>query len=161
MSLDLHIISPEPVVKHGTGVFVRENGQNVELKTMAEVRERFPDSDLSHISEFDYEDDDFWHGNITHKMCKMANEVPIEGADLTLCDLLWCPDEHEITTAGAPGYREWVLRGYLYLRAHREELQPLNPENGWGNYDQLLQFTLDFLQHLIMAGDEFEIKAGR
>gem|GEM_PF-6049046 len=50
MSLDLHIITPEPVIKHGTGVYVRENGQTLELKTMEEVRAHFPDKDLSHMS---------------------------------------------------------------------------------------------------------------
>lgn len=59
MSLDLHIISPEPVIKHGTGIYIRENGQTLELKTMEEVQAHFPDKDLSHICEFDYEDEDF------------------------------------------------------------------------------------------------------
>ena len=64
-------------------------------------------------------------------------------------------------TAGSPGYREHVLKGYLYLRTHKEEILPLNPDNGWGNYDQLLAFTLDFLLHLIAADDDFEIYASR
>lgn len=68
MSLDLYIISPKPVVKHGTGVYIRENGRNVELKTMEEVRAHFPDSDLSYIHEFDYTDENYWHANITHNM---------------------------------------------------------------------------------------------
>ena len=74
MSLDLHIISPAPVVRHGTGVYIRENGRNVELKTMEEVRAHFPDSDLLHIHEYDYTDEDYWHGNITHNMGKMADD---------------------------------------------------------------------------------------
>lgn len=161
MSLDLYITSKTPIRKRGTGVYVRENGQTVELKTMEEVRSHFPDADLSHISVHEYEDGDFWHGNITHNMNEMASEVPIEGVELTLCDLLWRPDEHGFATAGLPGYREFVLKGYLYLRAHKEELLPLNPDNGWGNYDQLRAFTLDFLQHLISADDDFEIYALR
>ena len=161
MSLDLYITSKTPIRKRGTGVYVRENGQTVELKTVEEVRSHFPDAGLSHISVHEYEDGDFWHGNITHNMNKMASEVPIEGTELTLYDLLWRPDEHNFATAGSLGYREKVLKGYLYLRAHKEELLPLNPDNGWGNYDQLLAFTLDFLQHLIMAEDNFEIYASR
>lgn len=50
MSLDLYITSKTPIRKRGTGVFVRENGQTVELKTMEEVRSHFPDADLSHIT---------------------------------------------------------------------------------------------------------------
>ena len=160
MSLDLHIISPEPVIKHGTGVYIRENGQTLELKTMEEVQAHFPDKDLSQICEFDYEDEDFWHGNITHNMGKMAREVPVEGTNLSLYDLLWHPEDQGFNSAGAPGYRVYVLKGYIYLRAHREELLPLNPDNGWGNYDLLLSFTEDFLVHLIRAGDDFRVEAG-
>ena len=101
MSLDLYITSKTPIRKRGTGVYVRENGQTVELKTMEEVRSHFPDADLSHISVHEYEDGDFWHGNITHNMNEMASEVPIEGVELTLYDLLWRPDEHGFATAGS------------------------------------------------------------
>lgn len=161
MSLDLHIKSKTLIRKRGTGVYVRENGQTFELKTMEEVRSHFPDADLSHISVYEYEDNDFWHGNITHNMNEMASVVPIDGTELTLYNLLWRPDEHDFETAGSTNYREYVLKGYLYLRAQKEELLPLNPDNGWGNYDQLLAFTLDFLQHLIAADDDFEIYASR
>ena len=161
MSLDLYITSRTPIRKRGTGVYARENGQTVELKKMEEVHSHFPDADLSHISVYEYEDEDFWHGNITHNMNKMASEVPIEGTKLTLYDLLWRPDEHGFATAGSSSYREYMLKGYLYLRTYKEELLPLNPDNGWGNYDQLLAFTLDFLQHLITADDDFEIYASR
>jgi len=161
MSLDLYITSKTPIRKRGTGVYVRENGHTVELKTMEEVRSHFPDADLSHISVREYEDEDFWHGNITHNMNEMASEVPIDGTELTLYDLLWRPDEHGFATAGSLGYREYVLKGYQYLRSHKEELPQLNPDNGWGNYDQLCAFTLNFLQHLIAADDDFEIYASR
>ena len=150
----------EEVFQHGTGVYIRENGQTIELKTMEEVRAHFPDSDLSHISEFDCEDDEFWHGNITHNMTNMASEVPIEGTEWTLYDLLWQPHEQGFDKAGAPGYRESVLKGYLYLRGHKEELLPFNPDNGWGNYALLLDFTEDFLLHLIKAGDGYLVEAG-
>ena len=133
----------------------------MELKTVEEVRSHFPDADLSDISVYEYEDDSLWHGNITHNMNEMASKVPIEGTELTLYDLLWRPEEHNFATAGAPYYREYVLKGFLYLRTHKEELLPLNPDNGWGDYEQLLAFTLDYLQHLIAADDDFEIYASR
>jgi len=57
MSLDLYIKTKTPVVKRGTGVYVRENGKTKELKTMTEVKERFPDVDLSQIKIFEYETD--------------------------------------------------------------------------------------------------------
>ena len=161
MSLDLYIISPEPVVKRGTGVFIRRNGQNFELKTLEEVKQCFPNSDLSRISVYEYADEYYWHGNITHNMNEMARHVPIEGSDQTLYDLLWRPEEQGFLAAGSRGYREAVLKGYLYLRGHSENLAQFNPDNGWGDYDLLLSFTEDFLLHLIKAGDEFPVEASR
>lgn len=38
MRLDLYITSKTTIHKRGTGVYDRENGQTVELKTMEEVR---------------------------------------------------------------------------------------------------------------------------
>ena len=60
MSLDLHIKSKTPILKHGTGVYVREKGGTRELESLAEVRKYFPDADISHIKEFDYETDQRW-----------------------------------------------------------------------------------------------------
>lgn len=126
---------------------------------MEEVRKHFPDSDLSNISEYEYADEDYWHGNITHNMTGMAGHVPVAGSGLTLYDFLWHPEEHGFLMAGSPGYRDGVLRGYLYLREHRKSLILYNPENGWGDYSLLLGFTEDFLMHLIKAGDDYPVKA--
>lgn len=161
MSLDLYIRSRRPIHKRGTGIFIREKGRLFELKTLEDVRAYFPDKDLSHITIDEYEDYDFWHGNITHNMKRMASAVLIEGTELTLCDLLWRPDECGVTTVGSPGYKENVRRGFLYLRRHREDLSLLNPENGWGNYKQLFEFTRDYLLHLNTAEDDFKIEVSR
>ena len=159
MSLDLYIVSPEPVVKRGTGVYVREYGQNVELKTLSEVRAHFPNADLSRIREYEYTDNDYWHGNITHNMCEMARHVPIEGTEMSLYDLLWHPEHFGFTKAGSVGYRSGVLKGYIHLKNHQEELISFNPDNKWGNYEQLLRFTEGFLIHLIKAEDVFSVEA--
>ena len=58
MSLDLYITSKIPVRKRGTGVYVRENGRTLELKTLNEVIDHFPDADISHIKEYVYETDE-------------------------------------------------------------------------------------------------------
>lgn len=58
MSLDLYIRSKTPVCKRGTGVYIRENGKTRELKTVAEVKEYFPDADLSDIKMQEYETND-------------------------------------------------------------------------------------------------------
>ena len=117
MSLDLHIKSKTPILKHGTGVYVRENGRNRELESLAEVRKYFPDADLSHIKEFDYETDDVWHENITHNMTEMADHVPI--GKLTLYDYLWRPKEHGFELASSD-YLRGVFEGLLYLKNHKD-----------------------------------------
>ncbi len=81
MSLDLYIKSCRPVRHRGTGVFVRDNGQTRELKTLAEVREHFPDADLTDVHVTDYEDDELFHANLTHNLTEMASHIPIAGTD--------------------------------------------------------------------------------
>lgn len=81
MSLDLYIYSHRPVRHQGTGVFVRDNGQTRELKTIDEVRQHFPDADLSDIHVIDYEDNELFHLNLTHNLTEMASHVPIAGTD--------------------------------------------------------------------------------
>ena len=66
MSLDLYIKSEKTKQERGTGVYVRENGRTVELKTLDEVKKHFPNADFSHIREDIYETNIVWHENITH-----------------------------------------------------------------------------------------------
>lgn len=116
MSLDLYIYSHRPVRHQGTGVFVRDNGQTRELKTIDEVRQHFPDADLSDIHVTDYEDNELFHLNLTHNLAEMASHVPIAGTDghltlpkdyerdkpdftpepLTAYNLLWHPETNPL-----------------------------------------------------------------
>ena len=163
MSLDLYIISPEPVKKTGTGVYIRENGKTVELKTIEEVKQRFPDTDVSAIEERTIETDEFWHGNITHNLGRMAKEVQLaertkDGSFITLYDILW---EGELTMKS-----KWLLVSLLSKAVHELDNKPtkyqmFNPENGWGTYEQLLQFTKDFLKAVINAPEGSHIEIDR
>ena len=81
MSLDLYIRSRHPVKHRGTGVFIRDNGQTRELKTIEEVKAHFPDADTSDIDIREWEDDELFHCNMTHNLAGMASLVPIEGTD--------------------------------------------------------------------------------
>ena len=152
MSLDLYIKTSTPVIKRGTGVYVREDGKTKELKTMAEVKERFPDADMSRIKVFEYETDEVWHENITHNMNKMADQVPI--GKNTLYDYLWRPDEIEITHITRE-YATAVFNGLIYMKEHKEELlpfePPIDPETGerWGNYDLLVSFCASLVKCLM------------
>ena len=165
MSLDLYITSKTPVRKRGTGVYVRENGRTLELKTLNEVIDHFPDADTSHIKEYVYETDEVWHENITHNMTEMAHHVPI--GELTLYDYLWHPEENGFKVASEE-YLKGLFEGLLYLKKHKKELlpyePPINPKTGerWGDYDLLLSFCvslvkclmeLDFSQEYVIESD--------
>lgn len=119
MSLDLHNISKSPILKDGTGVYVREKGELRELESLTEARKYFPDADISHIKEFGYETDDMWHGNITLNMTKRVDHVPI--GKMTLYVYLWKPKENGFYNASAK-YQHGVFEGLMYLINHKEQL---------------------------------------
>ena len=83
-----------------------------------------------------------YEGNITHNLNKMAMEVKLSNGP-TLYEVLWRPEEHNYTKASeiAP----LLLEGLLILRSERERFLPFNPPNGWGNYDNLVEFTQKYL----------------
>lgn len=142
MSLDIYIISPEPIKKKSTGIYARIDGQTREL-TKEEVIERFPDVDLHDIVESAFETDEFWHGNITHNLHEMANNC--YGRDLCLDDLLWrdeMPDD----------IVEYIIDLFaclFELKDNPDYYKQYNPSNGWGTYEQLVEFVRSFIHALI------------
>lgn len=166
MSLDLYLKTTHTVRHRGTGVYARRNGRQKELKTIEEVKAYFPDADLSDVREYDYEDNTVFKVNLTHNLTTMAEHVPIDGTSgtLTAYSLLWHPEtnpllrnevlrvknddgsdvEQRVTRLSAELVRELMAIHY-YISNHREELEVYNPENGWGDYSQLLAATKDLL----------------
>lgn len=158
MSLDIYIISPEPIKKIGTGIFVRKNGQTVEL-TKEEAIEAFKDLDPDTITTISDETDEFWHGNITHNLGKMAEAVEAKPEDDTtyaikLYDLLW-GDVASIEDR----YRtiQYLGCAIAELESYPEGYKQLNPENGWGTYETLVNFTKSFLKAVINAPEGSKI----
>jgi hypothetical protein len=133
MSLDVHLITKEPTIKKGTGVYIREDGKNREL-SRDEVLERFPNVKAVPIQK--YESDQIYSDNITHNLGKMADAAGIYSA-------LWRPDEmdwthaHDIIPELESGLKE--------LKADPERFKKFNPENGWGNYENLVEFVEKYL----------------
>lgn len=160
MSLDLFINLDKPVKHHGTGVFIREGGKNIELETIEEVKAHFPDIDLSNIKEVEYESDIVWHENITHNLGNMASHVPVYNS--TLYYYLWHPSDIGIKYVNQY-YKNAIKTGYEYIKDNREYLEKFNPPNGWGTYENLLRFVKsldDFLQNLkIDHSKEYSIYA--
>lgn len=162
MSLDLYLRSKTPRRTSGTGVFVRKNGQNVELKTIEEVKEHFPDADLSEIEERLYETCDIFDRNITHNLTTMASNVQCGSSDYDLYKLLWRPDENGFEKVTFE-YRDLVSDGLAYMLSNRASLEQFNPSNGWGSYESLLNFVIEYCKALSVwdGNEEWIIHAWR
>ena len=82
MSLDISIKANIPVVKNGTGIFIRENGKTKELTIEEANANGFYVNDNQYVSEY------AWTGSITHNLGKMASNVTPDGKPYTLYSLL-------------------------------------------------------------------------
>jgi hypothetical protein len=132
MSLDVYLTLPgaRPT---GDRIFIRENGANREI-SRAEWDARFPDREPVVMTSVDSAD--VYSANITGNLSKMAAEAGLYQA-------LWEPHLFGIFTA-----QQLItpLRdGLALLRRDPERFKPFNPENGWGNYEGLVQFIADYL----------------
>ncbi len=74
--------------------------------------------------------------NITHNLNKMADEAGIYKH-------LWRPDEIGITKAEQ--LIEPLRSGLELLKSDPERFKKFNPANGWGNYENLVEFVQDYL----------------
>ena len=119
MSLDVSLIADEPIIKRGTGVFIRDAGKTRELSP-DEVLDRWPEATVTY---FQTETDEVFTKNITHNLGAMAREAGLYMA-------LWRPDELGILQAkDLIPLLEADLPG---LKNNPEVFKKLNPENGWG-----------------------------
>ena len=82
-----------------------------------------------------------YDNNITHNLSKMASEVKLSNG-LSLYDVLWRPDEHELELA--EDIAELLDEGWNILISEPDRFRQLNPENGWGNYDGLCKFVYEY-----------------
>ena len=151
MSLDITIISPEPIKKKSTGIYARINGQTREL-TKEEVIKHFSDVDPDTIIEEEIETDEFWHGNITHNLCGMAEDC--ESFDkydqcYNLYDLLWRDTQAPFIGDYINAYIAHLLYCLYILKNDPEHFKKFNPPNGWGTYEQLVSFIESFIKALV------------
>ncbi len=79
---------------------------------------------------------DFYSANITHNLNTMAREAGIYEA-------LWRPDEIGIEKAAK--LIPLLLEGLARLKSDPEHFKKFNPENGWGSYEGLCNFTREYL----------------
>jgi hypothetical protein len=80
--------------------------------------------------------------NITHNLGKMAADVKLSN-HMTLYDILWRPDEQE-NLKFARDIADFLDEGFNILLNEPERFKKFNPENGWGNYDGLVNFVYNY-----------------
>lgn len=151
MSLDITIITPEPIKKKRTGVYVRINGRTCEL-TKEEAIVHFPDVDPNTIIEEEIETNEFWYGNITHNLTEMAEDClsfEEEYQHYNLYDLLWRDTQVPFTGVYLNIYIAHLAYCLYVLKNDPDHFKKFNPENGWGTYEQLVNFVEDFIKALI------------
>jgi hypothetical protein len=80
--------------------------------------------------------------NITHNLGKMAGEVKFSNG-MTLYDVLWRPDEQQ-DLKYARDIGDMLDEGFNILLSDPDKFKAFNPENGWGNYDGLVDFVYHY-----------------
>ena len=86
----------------------------------------------------------FWEGNITHNVNKIAMAVGSY-------ECLWRPEE--IGVVYAKDNIENLRRAIGMMYLNYNALEKLNPENGWGSLDVLIEFTKSYLEACVEFPD--------
>lgn len=138
MSLDVYLTMAEPTtVAAGSGIFVRENGQTVEIRR-EEWNARHPGQEPATSQQYeDAETNEAFSANITHNLGRMAQEAGIYRH-------LWRPEEIRVTKARQ--LIEPLSAGLSLMKREPERFIALNPENGWGSYDGFVPWIEKYLE---------------
>lgn len=134
MGLDVYLTVPGARVQYPPRIFVREGGKNREI-SREEWDRRCPGRKPAYAPGG--ETDHVYSDHVTHNLLRMAAE-----ADLAYA--LWYPEELGITKA--KDLAPFLEEGLEKLRARKEILAQFNPDNGWGNYETLLEFVENYLR---------------
>jgi len=132
VSLDVYLeLDQDPQIERER-IFVRRDGHTVEI-TRDEWDEVHPDR--APVTFLDGSSHVFW-ANITHNLNEMAGECG-------LYEPMWRPEENGIETAAqlAPFLRS----GLASLLDNYDRLRTLNPPNGWGTIDLLIEVAASYL----------------
>lgn len=138
MSLDVYLDADVPPLapNGGSGIFIRRNGQTVEI-SQEEWDRAFPGQEPVRVTAECDVNTRVYSANITHNLGKMAAQAGIY-------EHLWRPEEVGITKA--KDLIRPLQEGLADLREHPEAFKRCNPKNGWGNYEGLVAFVSDYLE---------------
>jgi hypothetical protein len=128
MGVSVYLTVVEPVQKTGSGIFVRENGQTVEI-SREEWDAKFPDRVPVLVSDREPETNEVFSANYTHNCAAMAGEAGVY-------ECVWRPEEIGITKAEQ--LIEPLTKGIELMESDPEQFKKHNPPNGWGSYDTFL-----------------------
>lgn len=84
-------------------------------------------------------DEVVYEDNITHNLGKMAQAV-----NEFYYKAIWHPEELDFKVAGDVVYE--LRKGVAVLACAPSHLKKYNPENGWGDYENLLLFTVAYIE---------------
>lgn len=137
MSLDVYLELDSPPLdpKGGSGIFIRRNGETVEI-SREEWERHFPGQEPVILHAEYGVDSTVYDRNITHNLGKMADAADVYYA-------CWRPEERGWSKA--KDLIEPLENGLKQLRDDPERYKVHNPENGWGNYEGLVAFVADYL----------------
>jgi hypothetical protein len=138
MSLDVYLTAdvPPTAPTDGSGIFVRRNGQTVEM-SRAEWDRAFPGQEPVVLTAEADVDRGVYSANITHNLGKMADAAGIYKH-------LWRPEEIGIKTANE--LIEPLAAGVARLRADPAKFEQFNASNGWGLYEHFVPFVEEYLR---------------
>jgi hypothetical protein len=134
MSLDVYLYVKGASGPEGSGIYVRENGATREL-SRSEWDERFPGVEPVVTLQED-ETETVFSANITHNLGKMADAAALQ-------DALWEPET--IPAVRAEDLIPALEAGLRRLQDSPHFFRKLNPANGWGNYEGLVEFVESYL----------------
>ena len=146
MSLDITIYAQETKPQTTSGIYVRRNGQRVEL-SIEEAIEIIPG-----FEPVTTETNEVFSTNITHNLNGMASKCG-------LYEAMWRPykllNEYDKDFDRDEEYQfenenrvlcsdiiEHLEKGIEELKNNRETYEAYNPPNGWGSYDGLLETAI-------------------
>ena len=137
MSLDVYLTMEDSSGQQATEcIYIRENGQNREI-SREEWERRYPGRVPVTTVADTMETGTVYSANITHNLGTMANHAG-------LYDCMWRPDEHGMEYAHQ--IIEPLRKGLVLLVNDRKRYETLNPSNGWGDYDGLVNFVTRYLK---------------
>ena len=135
MSLTITLVSDTPRVVERY-ICVREGG-----RTRMVPASRYPGADAERETFLDYE---VWWGNITHNLTEIA-------AEAGLYDAVWRPDENGFDKAAQ--IVPVLANGIVELHDRKEYYKQFDASNGWGTYEQFVEFLLEYFAAAVKYPD--------